>query len=359
MFPVPISIQFSQSTQITQTDVEVTNGQISEFKQLSTTEVSLQIIPNTAGEVQITLSDSIQSTSGSILRSPPVFTFVYKGVTLSSPSVLAYSRYAIATVTASKTVELYCLILPRSLAVTPSYSVVTTTGLAMSTVKDSTYSLNVTALSPTTEYVLYIAGREPFGPEIATPIADTRTSFTTVNDGDKPSEGKQCPRGWNLSDGLLLFTQCSDHGICVDSQCTCYSPYSGDSCSLIQGDEAVVNATHYTLHTRFTVTGDLPDTEEEQDVFLQTTLQVTTAEALELTPSSVQIRLWEKTSVSSQSKILRGIQVSNTRFQQQELPLYHRRLHRRGILPYLDMQSQETSQGGLYIHVWNIVTSDM
>ena len=375
VFPVSVTIQFSQSTQITQSDVEVTNGQISEFKQLSTTEVSMQIIPDAAGEVEVTLSDSIQSTSGSILRSPPVYTFVYKGVTLSSPSVLAYSRYAIATVTASKTADLYCLILPRSLAVTPSYSVVTTTGLSMASTNDTTYSLNITALSPTTEYVLYIAGREPFGPEIATPIADTRTSFTTVNDGDKPSEGKQCPRGWNLSDGLLLFTQCSDHGICVDSQCTCYSPYSGESCSVIQGDSVAVNATHSTLHTRFTITGDLPDSEEDQDVFLQTTLQLATAEVLDLTPSSVQIRLWEKTSMSAQSTILRGIKYSHkevhkqelplfhkrlhpqelplfhNQVHQQELPLYNKRLHRRGILPYLDMQPQETNQGGLYIHV--------
>ena len=102
---------------------------------------------------------------------------------------------------------------------------------------------------------------------------------------------------------------------------------------MIQGDSVAVNATHSTLHTRFTITGDLPDSEEDQDVFLQTTLQLATAEVLDLTPSSVQIRLWEKTSMSAQSTILRGIKYSHMEVHKQELPLFHKRLHPQELRP--------------------------
>ena len=219
------------------------------------------------------------------------------------------------------------------MAVTPSFSVVTTTGIALRpTDAERSYSVNITSLSPTTDYVLYLAGREPFGPEVATPIVDTRTSFSTVKEGEKPSEGKQCPRGWTFQDGLLLYTQCSDNGVCVDSACSCYPSFEGASCGEIRGEEIAANATHAILHTLFTLNGELFDEDEEEEVFMRRTLQTAAAAALEMTASAVQIRLWEKTV---KTQMLRGLQGSE-------------RLPRKGIFPFV---SAEKQRGSLYVHV--------
>ena len=122
---------------------------------------------------------------------------------------------------------------------------------------------------------MFVAGREPFGPRIATPVTDTRTAFTTVRTGEKPSTGTQCPKGWAVKNNLLLFSQCSDHGVCVDGACVCSSAYTGPSCGAMQtlGVESA-NTTHHLVHTALTVAGALPASDEDQDTFLQTSLQL-------------------------------------------------------------------------------------
>lgn len=333
MFPVPFRIVFSHPTQVSQTDIEVSNGVVSNFKQESTTDLLVEVTPQAAGEVTLALSSSIHSVTGIPLRSSPSMTVTYAGATLSSASILAYANYALVSVTASKPVQLHAIVFPRRLAVTPSFSVVTTTGIALRpTDAERSYSVNITSLSPTTDYVLYLAGREPFGPEVATPIVDTRTSFSTVKEGEKPSEGKQCPRGWTFQDGLLLYTQCSDNGVCVDSACSCYPSFEGASCGEIRGEEIAANATHAILHTLFTLNGELFDEDEEEEVFMRRTLQTAAAAALEMTASAVQIRLWEKTV---KIQMLRGLQGSE-------------RLPRKGIFPFV---SAEKQRGSLYVHV--------
>ena len=333
MFPVPFHIVFSQPTQPSQTDVEVSNGVVSSFKQESTTDLWVEVTPQAAGDLTVTLSSSIRSASGTPLRSPPSVTVTYTGATLSSASILAYAHYALVTVTASKSVQLFAVVFPRRLAVTPSFSVVTTTGVALHQADaERSYIVNITDLSPTTDYVLYLAGREPFGPEVATPIVDTRTSFTTVKEGEKPSEGKQCPRGWTLQDGLLLYTQCSDNGACVDSTCTCYPSFEGASCGVIQSEEVAANTTHNVLHTLFTLNGELFSGDEEEEVFVRRMLQTAAAAALEMTAPAVQIRLWEKTV---ETQMLRGLQGSE-------------RLPRKGIFPFVPAEKQ---RGSLYVHV--------
>lgn len=332
MFPVPFRIVFSHPTQASQADVEVSNGVVSSFKQESTTDLLIEVTPQAAGDLTVTLSSSIHSVTGTPLRSSPSMTVTYSGATLSSASILAYASYALVTVTASKSVQLYAVVFPRRLAVTPSFAVVTTTGVALRpTEAERSYSVNITSLSPTTDYVLYLAGREPFGPEVATPISDTRTSFTTVKEGEKPSEGKQCPRGWTFQDGLLLYTQCSDNGVCIDSTCSCYPSFEGASCGEIQGEKVAANSTHNILHTLFTLNGELFD-DEEEEVFVRRSLQTAAAAALEMTASAVQIRLWEKTM---EPQMLRGLQMSE-------------RLPRKGIFPFVPAEKQ---RGSLYVHV--------
>ena len=102
-----------------------------------------------------------------------------------------------------------------------------------------------------------------------------RTAFTTVRTGEKPSMGTQCPKGWAVKNNLLLFSQCSDHGVCVDGACVCSSAYTGPSCGAMQtlGVESA-NTTHHLVHTALTVSGALPASDEDQDTFLQTSLQL-------------------------------------------------------------------------------------
>ena len=139
------------------------------------------------------------------------------------------------------------------------------------------YTANITNLSPETTYVVYIAGTEEFGPSIATPVADTRTSFTTVKKGDKPSEGIQCPKGWAIVDGLLLYSQCSGNGVCFDSQCRCYPSYQGEDCTIISGEDMkTANSTHHLIHTSFVLTGldSMKNEDKDGTVFLKTSLQI-------------------------------------------------------------------------------------
>ena len=131
---------------------------------------------------------------------------------------------------------------------------------------------------------------------------------------------------------MLLYTQCSDNGVCVDSACSCYPSFEGASCGEIRGEEIAANATHAILHTLFTLNGELFDEDEEEEVFMRRTLQTAAAAALEMTASAVQIRLWEKTV---KTQMLRGLQGSE-------------RLPRKGIFPFV---SAEKQRGSLYVHV--------
>lgn len=45
MFPVPFRIVFSHPTQVSQTDIEVSNGVVSNFKQESTTDLLVEVTP--------------------------------------------------------------------------------------------------------------------------------------------------------------------------------------------------------------------------------------------------------------------------------------------------------------------------
>ena len=69
MFPVPFRIVFSHPTQVSQTDIEVSNGVVSNFKQESTTDLLVEVTPQAAGEVTLALSSSIHSVTGIPLRS--------------------------------------------------------------------------------------------------------------------------------------------------------------------------------------------------------------------------------------------------------------------------------------------------
>ena len=269
--------------------------------------------------------------SGAPLSVSPSIEVVYEGAKLSTPSILAYSRYAIVTVTSTKTVELFGYVLPRSLALTPSHTVITQTGLAFTSSSSGNvngvfaYSLNITSLAPRSDYVLYITGNEPFGPFISTSITDTRTSFTTVNDGEKPSEGKQCPRGWSLRDRMIEFTQCSGNGVCIDSECSCYDRYGGSSCSRLVNagvDVKTGNDTHHFVHTQVILEGDWDllnvkmnevnaDVETENEVsemvtFLKNSLQQLMAEMLMIDVSQVQIREWEMVGVNTKNDEEKG-----------------------------------------------------
>ena len=286
-YPVPLSVSFTQSVQqITQSQLivcisvwlqaQVTNAVVSSFTQVSLTELTLALTPQEPGEITLTLDTSVKSVSGRTLAAPPSFAFTYKGAVVSQSSVLAYDRYALLSVTASKPAHLYCLVFPKKLAVTPSVDAVMNSGVLMTAADAATsYTANITSLAPQTEYVVFVAGREPFGPRIATPVADTRTAFTTVRTGEKPSTGTQCPKGWAVKNNLLLFSQCSDHGVCVDGACVCSSAYTGPSCGAMQtlGVESA-NTTHHLVHTALTVSGALPASDEDQDTFLQTSLQL-------------------------------------------------------------------------------------
>ena len=265
-------------------------------------------------------------------------------MTLSDPSVLAYSNYAIVTVTANKASNLFAVHYPKAMAITPSSSVVLSTGIPMTATQSLLYTANITNLSPETSYVVYIAGSEEFGPSIATPISDTRTAFTTVKEGEKPSEGKQCPKGWALMDGLLLYSQCSGNGMCLDNQCNCYSSYRGDGCDQLIGEDiTTANSTHHLIHTSFTIAGVQMSDDEDQDVFLQRSLQLgmaykdhlhtAMASALDLAGSNVQVRLWEKHGGMESSSLLRGTEKE--------------RLKRVGILPYLSTENKQS----LFVYV--------
>lgn len=249
---------------------------VSSFTQVSLTELTLTLTPQDPGEITLTLDPSITSISGQSLDAPSSFTFTYNGAVVSQSSVLAYDRYVLLSVTASKPVHLYCLVFPKKVAVTPSSDAVMTSGVLMTTTGASTaYTANITNLSPQTEYVVFVAGREPFGPRIATPIADTRTSFTTVLAGEAPSTGMQCPKGWVMKSSLLLYSQCSDHGRCLDGICTCSTAYAGPNCGVMRTvDIDSANTTHHLLHTAITLSGALPSSDADQDTFLQTALQL-------------------------------------------------------------------------------------
>lgn len=187
--------------------------------------------------------------------------------------MLAYSNHAIVSVTANKASNLFVMHYPKSMAITPSSSVVMSTGIPMIASQSLLYTANITGLNPDSSYVVYVSGTEEFGPSIATPVSDTRTAFTTVKTGEKPSEGKQCPKGWAVIDGLLLYSQCSGNGICFDNQCTCYASYQGEGCNQLKGEDAIAaNSTHHIIHSSFHL--DTPSTEDQdQDLFLQRTLQ--------------------------------------------------------------------------------------
>ena len=289
---------------------------------MSSTEVDLAITPEAPGDVSVTLT-SVFSSSGAELIDPPTFVITYNGASLSAAAVLACSRYAILSVSSTKAVELYAIHYTRSLAITPDASLIMTSGKKMDSLSDTSYSLNITDLSPLTEYVAYISGREPFGPSIANSVSDTRISFTTVNDGEKPSEGKQCPKGWNLSDGLLLYSQCSDHGMCSDSGCICYSPYTGESCCEIATDSTVAaNATHHILHTTITMSVDWGENNDSELItYLQTSIRLAASAAADISSSSLAIRVWDMEEEVSASKMIRGLET--------------RRRGRPGILPYI------------------------
>lgn len=277
------------------------------------------------------------------MYNPPSFICTYKGVTLSDASVLAYSHYALVTVTANKASNLFAVHYPKAMAITPTSSVVISTGVPMIATQSLLYTANITGLSPESSYVVYIAGTEEFGPTIATPIVDTRTAFTTVKEGDKPSEGQQCPKGWALTDGLLLYSQCSGNGICLDNQCKCYSAYRGEGCDQLNGEDVTAaNSTHHLIHTSFTITGVQSSEDEDQDVFLQRSLQLgkactlfstaAMANTLDLDGSNVHIRLWEKQG-GVKSSSLRGAERG--------------RLKRVGILPYLSTENKQS----LFVYV--------
>ena len=187
-YPVPLSVSFTQSVQqITQSQLivcisvwlqmQVTNAVVSSFTQVSLTELTLALTPQEPGEITLTLDTSVKSVSGRTLAAPPSFAFTYKGAVVSQSSVLAYDRYALLSVTASKPAHLYCLVFPKKLAVTPSVDAVMNSGVLMTAADAATsYTANITSLAPQTEYVVFVAGREPFGPRIATPVADTTYS---------------------------------------------------------------------------------------------------------------------------------------------------------------------------------------
>lgn len=314
------------------------NGQVSSFSQSSTTEVEVSITPEAPGDVTITVS-SVVSSSGIELVDAPTLTVVYKGVSLSSPSILAYSRYAILSVTTTKQAELYVVHYSRSVALTPESSLIFTTGQKMKVLSETSYTLNITDLTPTTDYVAYIAGREPFGPLIANSVADTRIAFSTVNDGDKPSEGKQCPKGWNLSDGLLLYAQCSDQGMCLDSGCICYAPYTGESCQELAVDSLIAaNATHHILHTSLTMFVDWGENSDEELIaYLKTSIRLAASAAADVSSASLAIRVWESKEENMGSQMIRGLE--------------RRRRGRSGILPYF--WTEESSN--LRVHVFNLL----
>lgn len=286
IFPVEVSISFSQPVNsFTQTQLEVLllylfdmqleNADVTTFTQKTTTSFFVTLTPHSPGEVTVSLSKTIRSTSRASLYNPPVFTFIYKGASLSSPSVLAYSHYAIITVTSTKPSSLYAVHYPKTMAITPTSSVVVATGMRMVLTNTLTYSVNITNLSSKSPYVVFIAGHEEFGPAVATPVSDTRTSFTTVKIGDKPSEGAQCPKGWTVMDGVLHFSQCSGHGVCLDHVCKCYDPYSGEGCDVLEGEDVIsANTTHHLIHTALTLTGLTLNKDNDQDRFLQTSIQI-------------------------------------------------------------------------------------
>ena len=313
---------------------------------MSPTEIKVTITPEKAGEIVITLAESIKSVSGRTLDAPPSLTLTYKGAVVSQSSVLAYDRYALVTVTANKAAHLYCLVFPKKIAVTPSVETVMNSGVLMSAVGSKTsYTANVTSLTPESDYVVFVAGREPFGPHIATPVSDTRTSFSTVGVGEKPSTGKQCAKGWATTNGLLLYSQCSNRGVCSDGVCVCNSPYTGTNCGVLtHPDIKAANETHHLVHTMITVTGAIPSNDEDQDVFLQTSLQlggclsslleVATAHLLQIDSSLVQIHLWEH-DTREEAKIM--------------LRAEEKRLRQKGVLPFFPRRMSEVES--LYIHV--------
>ena len=315
------------------------NGQVSSFSQSSTTEVELSVTPEAPGDVSVTVS-AVFSSSGIELVDAPTLTIVYKGVSISSPSILAYSRYALLSVTTTKQVELYVIHYSRSVALTPESSLVITSGQKMQALSETSYTLNITDLTPSTDYVAYVAGREPFGPLIANSVADTRIAFSTVKDGDKPSEGKQCPKGWNLSDGLLLYAQCSDQGMCLDSGCICYAPYTGESCQELAVDGSIAaNSTHHILHTTLTMYVDWGENSDDELIaYLKTSIRLAASAAADVSSSSLAIRVWEMKEAEEEeenveSKMIRGLE--------------KRRRGHPGILPYI--WAEESSN--LRIHV--------
>ena len=127
---------------------------------MSPTEIKVTITPEKAGEIVITLAESIKSVSGRTLDAPPSLTLTYKGAVVSQSSVLDYDRYALVTVTANKAAHLYCLVFPKKIAVTPSVETVMNSGVLMRAVGSKTsYTANVTSLTPESDYVGVVAGR--------------------------------------------------------------------------------------------------------------------------------------------------------------------------------------------------------
>lgn len=156
---------------------------------------------------------------------PPSIEFNYLGVEILSTHVTTITPTSVSiTISSSKPIQLWSLIVKASIKTIPSERTIMTEGQSSSSFSSS-HLLYHTSLEENTEYIIYYTGQEETGSLIGNDISLTRitvkTKLKNEEDFSSKSDGTLCESGWTVSSitKKLELAPCSNHGYCQQSQC--------------------------------------------------------------------------------------------------------------------------------------------
>ena len=201
------------------------NAKVKTVSKLSSSTYQIIIIPEKPGYLSISLSRSIQSITSKSLINPPSIEFNYLGVAILSTHVTTITPTSVSiTISSSKPIQLWSLIVKSSIKAIPSERTIMTEGQSSSSFSSSTILLH-TNLEENTEYIIYYTGQEETGSLIGNDISLTRITIKTrmknEEDISSKSDGSLCESGLTISSitKKLELAPCSNHGYCRQSQC--------------------------------------------------------------------------------------------------------------------------------------------
>ena len=201
------------------------NAKVKTVSKLSSSTYQIIIIPEKPGYLSISLSRSIQSITSKSLINPPSIEFNYLGVAILSTHVTTITPTSVSiTISSSKPIQLWSLIVKSSIKAIPSERTIMTEGQSSSSFSSSTILLH-TNLEENTEYIIYYTGQEETSSLIGNDISLTRITIKTrmknEEDISSKSDGSLCESGLTISSitKKLELAPCSNHGYCQQSQC--------------------------------------------------------------------------------------------------------------------------------------------